>query len=91
MVRGTANKDLSQHWVQRNPNKLGPAEAWIGAYGVAVWVLINQLQLDNWKAQQVAEDYKLPLAAIEAAIAYYKRHKDIIDARITLDRSGASA
>jgi uncharacterized protein (DUF433 family) len=31
---------------------------------------------------QVAADYALPSEAVEAAMAYYRRHKDLIDARI---------
>lgn len=31
---------------------------------------------------QVAVDYALPRAAVDASLAYYRRHKPLIDARI---------
>jgi hypothetical protein len=31
---------------------------------------------------RVAADYALPCEAVKAAIAYYQRHKNLIDARI---------
>jgi len=30
----------------------------------------------------VADDYALPYSAVQAALAYYRQHKSVIDARI---------
>jgi uncharacterized protein (DUF433 family) len=89
MTSETASEEMIARWVQPNPHKEGPAEAWLPASGVSVWVLINQLHLDGWKVERVAKDYQLPLEAVKAAVAYYERHKEIIDARIALGRSAA--
>lgn len=62
-----------------------PDEARMEATGTRVKAIIRQLQLDNGDLEAVAEGYRLPLEAIRAAISYYERHKEIIDARILLD------
>ena len=31
---------------------------------------------------RVADDYEVPREAVEAALAYYRRHREVIDARI---------
>ena len=39
---------------------------------------------------RVAEDYEVPLEAVEAALAYYELHRYLIDARIALNDAALS-
>ena len=53
------------------------------AFAIAsVWSIIAHLHVVGDDVAQVAADYALPSEAVEAAMAYYRRHKDLIDARI---------
>ena len=45
------------------------------------------LRANDNDATRAAADYDIPREAVEAAIAYYRRHQDVIDARLT--RHGA--
>lgn len=65
---------------------MSPAHAWLRDSGIAVWVLIGDLQ-GSGNPSEVAEDYDLPIEAVLAAIHYYRDHSDVIDARITLGRA----
>ena len=47
-----------------------------------IWALIGYLPAVDGELAQVAEDYGVPLEAVEAAIAFYQRYPAIIDARI---------
>ncbi|MBM3223388.1 MAG: DUF433 domain-containing protein [Candidatus Tectomicrobia bacterium] len=57
-------------------------EARLKKYGVAVWAVIAHLHAIGGNVALVAQDYALPKEAVEAAIAYYHKHKHLIDARI---------
>jgi uncharacterized protein (DUF433 family) len=62
-----------------------PDDARLRATGVHVTTIIRQLDRDGGAIDRVARAYRVPPEAVRAAIAYYERHKDVIDARITLD------
>ncbi len=47
-----------------------------------MWALIGYLGMVDGNADQVALDYVLPREAVEAALAYYRRHQAVIEARI---------
>ena len=59
-----------------------PDRARIAGSGVEVWALIAYLRA--FDTAQTAADYDLPPEAVEAALAYYERHRPVIDARLTL-------
>jgi hypothetical protein len=56
-------------------------------YGTAVWVLIAALRANDQDAERVARDYDIPMEAMDAALAYYRRHQAIIDAKILLNEA----
>ena len=72
---------ITQH-IELNPNRRGLAEARLKDFGVPVWALISYLPAVGGDVARVAADYEVPRAAVEAAIAYYQRHRAIIDDRI---------
>ncbi|MBI2938803.1 MAG: DUF433 domain-containing protein [Chloroflexi bacterium] len=63
----------------------GRADARLRGYGVPVWALIGQLRAIGGDIDQLAKDYELPREAVEAALAYYRRNKAYIDARLLLN------
>lgn len=77
---------LIARYIEPNPHKSGVAEVWVvGAEGhvVPIWAIIGHYLLAvNQDADQVAFNYDMPREAIDAALAYYRRHKCAIDARI---------
>lgn len=73
---------LLAQYIEPNPHKPGLAEARLRDYGISVWALIGHLHTVKGDVMQVAADYDIPLAAVEAALAYYEQHKSLIDARL---------
>jgi uncharacterized protein (DUF433 family) len=69
-------------YIEPNPHYPGLDAARVKGYGVSVWSLIAHLHAVDGDVARVAADYALPCEAVEAAIAYYQRHKSLIDARI---------
>jgi uncharacterized protein (DUF433 family) len=76
------DEDLITQYIELNPHRPGLDEARLKSYGVAVWALIGYLPAVGNDVSQVAHDYDVPVEAVEAAIAYYRRHRPLIDARI---------
>lgn len=77
---------LIARYIEENPRRPGPLHARLKESGVEVWALISYL----YKAMQgdraaTARDYDVPLEAVQAADAYYHRHRAVIDARIAVN------
>lgn len=87
MSTDTSTDDLIARWIALSRQKPGIANAGILGSRLGVWVLVGQLQLDNWNVADVAKNYELPTEAVEAAIAYYHQHEAEIDARIARNRA----
>lgn len=86
-VNTKSDEALITRWIEPNPHRPEPAEAWVLSGCVAVWVVIRQLELEQWKPQGVADEYGLEVEAVRAAVAYYHRNRDEIDARIARNRA----
>ena len=78
---------LIERYVEPNGDRYpaGRADARLRDHGVSVWALVRHLRAVGGDIDQLAEDYALPREAIEAALAYYRRNKDAIDARLLLN------
>jgi uncharacterized protein (DUF433 family) len=63
----------------------GRADARLKDYGVPVWALIGQLEAIGGNLDELAADYELPREAVDAALAFYRRNKKYIDARLILN------
>jgi uncharacterized protein (DUF433 family) len=63
----------------------GPADARLRDSGVPVWALVGHLRAVGDDLDQVAADYELPREAVDAALAYYRHHKSLIEARLLLN------
>ena len=79
--RALTSYTLIARYIAADP--LGRADrAPIAGSGVEVWALIAYLRA--FDIAQTAADYDLPGEAVEAALAYYERHRQVIDARLTM-------
>ncbi|HLH26588.1 MAG TPA: DUF433 domain-containing protein [Chloroflexota bacterium] len=76
---------LIERYIEPNPHKPGEAEARLRDHGVSVWALVEYWYGVDFDKATVARDYELPAEAVDAALAYYKAHKGIIDARIAVN------
>ncbi len=60
----------------------GTTDARLREYGVPVWAIVGHWKAVGKSVTTASGDYELPEAAVEAALAYYDRHRNEIDARI---------
>jgi uncharacterized protein (DUF433 family) len=82
MASDRRTEKLIRRYVELDPDRPSKAEARLKGYGVNVWVLAGYLRAGNGLLDQAARDYHLPREAVEAALAYYRRHRALIDDRI---------
>lgn len=60
----------------------GPADVRLLGSGVPVWAVVGQYHALDGDLAQIAQDFDLPEEAVEAALAYYRRYRLVIDARL---------
>ncbi len=78
--------ELIARHIEENPYKPGAADVRLKESGVAVWAFIAY-----WQAARggdlaaAAADYELSPEATQAALAYYRQHRELIDARIAVN------
>ncbi len=82
---GSREAALIARYIDADPNGRGPAEARLVEYGTSVWALVAYWRACEGDAAAVAQDHHIPIEAVEAALAYYERHKSLIDARLLLN------
>jgi uncharacterized protein (DUF433 family) len=73
---------LIDRFIAQDPYRSGAAEAVIAGFGVSVWAVVGHLMWTNFDVHATAQSYELPVEAVQAALAYYQRHKCEIDARL---------
>jgi uncharacterized protein (DUF433 family) len=78
----TADEALIARYLEPNPNRPGPADWWLKDYGVSVWALVGYWLTVDRDVDRVAAAYVVPTEAVQATLAYYARHQEIIDARL---------
>lgn len=77
---------VSRH-IELHPHRPGTAHARLKERGIPVWAIIGHLAMVEGDSAQTATDYVVPQEAVEAAIAYYHQHRDVIDARLAANRA----
>ena len=79
---------LIDRWIV--PDSLDPAQMRLAEYGIHLWAIIGASEgLDEY-IQPVADMYAVPVDAVRAAHAYYRRHPLQIDAKIESNAIGLS-
>lgn len=66
---------------------ISPDRARLTDSGVPIWVLVAYLQAANGDPAATAAEYEISEEEMAAALAYYERHRAIVDARIVLHRA----
>jgi uncharacterized protein (DUF433 family) len=84
----TSRDDLIPTYIDADPYRPGIADAILSDSGVHVWALMGAMLLANATQDEVAQDYELPREAMDAAIAYYRRFRPVILARIAANNVG---
>lgn len=79
-----ATTDLIAQYIEEDSHS-SPGSARLRESGVEVWALVAQLPAVDGDVKRLADAYGIPRKAVEAALAYYRRHKELIDARIALN------
>ena len=77
-------QELIDRLIAQHDRKRGCAESESVGNGTAVWVGMHDWLSDGDLAR-VKVNWELSEEASEAVIAFYRRHKHVIDARITLE------
>jgi uncharacterized protein (DUF433 family) len=75
----------TDHLIEENPRRPGPARARLRESGVDVWVLVAQLPAYDGDVSALAASYDISEDEVRAAFAYYERHKALIDAYIAIN------
>ena len=78
----SSDQALIAKYLEPNPNRPGPADWWLKDYGVSVWALVGYWLTVGQDVERVAAAYAVPPEAVAAALAYYRRNREIIDARL---------
>ena len=72
--------------LEPHPYRAGAEEWRLKERGVPVWAIIGALTTSGDNLEQVASDYGVSSAAVEAALIYYARYRADIDARLAANR-----
>lgn len=72
---------LIDAYVEVDPRRPDPGEARLAGYGYPVWIVIDALAAADQDVIRVTRDYELPEDAVQAALAFYRRHREAIDAQ----------
>jgi uncharacterized protein (DUF433 family) len=73
--------ELIERYIELNPRRPGRDRAQIRGAGVEVWALVAWYRDSASKnVEEIATAYDIPVDAVRAALAYYAREKNLIDA-----------
>jgi uncharacterized protein (DUF433 family) len=73
------DEQLIAKYIEPHPRKPGILNARIVDRGISVTALIAYLISSAGQHSQTAQDYEVPEEAVQAALAYRRRHKDLFD------------
>jgi uncharacterized protein (DUF433 family) len=69
-------------WLEPKPYKRFTRQLGIRGRNMTVWNLVADVVVSGRTPQEVADDYRLPLEAVNEALEYYQANKKWIDAEI---------
>jgi hypothetical protein len=79
--------DLIARWIEPDPHYPTRERAWLRDHPVSVAAVIRRWQSLAGDVLAAADALRVPKEAVAAALAYYRRNKEFIDARLTLERA----
>jgi hypothetical protein len=87
------------HLIKADPHRPGPARARLVGFERPIWGIIQEmimfgdvddpLDASEELIAQTAEDYKISVEAVRAALAYYELSRGAIDAKLATDEAAA--
>ena len=80
-TRSDADALIARH-IGPHPSNPGRDEYWLIEPGVPVWAVIGAYHANGGDADAVACSYSLSREQVDAALAYYERHRSLIDNRL---------
>lgn len=79
--------ELIQREIEEDPYSPGPADVRLRRSGVHVWAIVGHYLFAAGQDQRtVARDYQISPEEVDAALAYYNRHRAVIDGRLAANR-----
>jgi uncharacterized protein (DUF433 family) len=78
----TMSADTTYQWLEPKPYKRFTRQLGIRGRNMTVWNLVADVVVSGRTPQEVADDYRLPLEAVNEALDYYQANKEWIDAEI---------
>ena len=90
MARTLTERDtdaLIERYIGPHPAHPGLDEYWLKEPGVPVWAIIGAYQAEGGNADEVAAAYHLSLEHVAAALAYYRRHRALIENRLAQNQT----
>lgn len=79
-------QELIEAYIERDPLRPGRDEARLKQYGIAVWAVIGALESVGGDVEDAAAEHDISPDAVRAALAYYERHRELIDNRREANR-----
>lgn len=79
------DETLIARYIKPYPDRPGRAYAYFPDYGYSVARIIRDVKAADGDIATTARHWEMPEDAIRAALAFYHRHHDYIDARILLE------
>ncbi len=68
--------------IRPHPSNSGLDEYWVEEPGVSVWAIIGVWLVSDHNTDATARTYRLSNEEMEAVLAFYRKHKWRIDARL---------
>lgn len=81
LTRNETDALIARH-IGPHPANPGIDEYWLKAPGVSVWAIIGSLEANGGDPDAVARLYHLSRDEMDAALAFYARHRAVIDNRL---------
>jgi uncharacterized protein (DUF433 family) len=76
---------LIDRWIVPDPHRPGADEVVVREYGVPVYALVAYYLGAGQDVERAAHDCHLSAETVQAAVAYYRRHRTAIEGRIAAD------
>jgi uncharacterized protein (DUF433 family) len=72
--------ETTYQWLEPKPYKKSTRQLGIKGRNMIVWNLVADVVVSGRTPQEVADDYRLPVEAVQEALDYYHANQEWIDA-----------
>ncbi len=84
---GETIEQLIERFIAVDPYGRRAEEARLRDYGYAVWALLGDLLYPGRTRELVAQEYEVPIEAVDAVWNYYLRNRTALDRRLAENRA----